>query len=250
MIRLMSQLPYVVIYTDGACSGNPGPGGWGSVVVREDLEVYELGGGENPTTNNRMEVSAALHALRSVAAVELPVHLYTDSTYLIRGITQWIWGWRRNGWKTAEGKEVVNRDLWEELSRVVSARSTGCKVEWKWVRGHTGHDGNERCDAIAVGFSQRRPLSLFRGEMKNYSYNVLDFPDTEAGLPEMKPKQEKKAAYSYLSYVDGVAVRHRDWPSCERRTKGRSGARFKKALSAADEGDILRSWGASSVKDE
>jgi ribonuclease HI len=246
----MNQLPYIVIYTDGACSGNPGPGGWGSVVVREDLQVYELGGGENPTTNNRMEVGAALRALQSVANVELPVHLYTDSTYLIRGITQWIWGWRKKGWKTAEGKDVVNKDLWEELLRTVSARPAKCKVEWKWVRGHTGHDGNERCDQIAVAFSQRRGITLFRGAMKDYGFNVLDFPDTEAGLPEMKPKQEKKPAFSYLSYLDGVAVRHRDWPSCERRTKGRSGAKFKKAMSQSDEREILDSWGASSAKDE
>ena len=86
--------------------------------------------------------------------------------------------------------------------------------------------------------------------MKDYRFNVLDFPDTEAGLPEMKPKQEKKTAYSYLSYLDGVAIRHRDWPSCERRTKGRSGAKFKKAMSQADEKEILESWGASNAKDE
>ncbi len=124
----MLDLPYVVIYTDGACSGNPGPGGWGSVVVLPDLKVYELGGAENPSTNNRMEISAALRALESVAGVDQPVHVYTDSTYLIRGITQWIWGWRKKGWKTAEGKDVQNRDLWETLSRVVGARPTGAKI--------------------------------------------------------------------------------------------------------------------------
>lgn len=249
---MSSQLPYIVIYTDGACSGNPGPGGWGAVVVKPDLKVYELGGGENPTTNNRMEVSAALRALESVRDIDLPIHLYTDSTYLIRGITQWIWGWRRNGWKTAEGKEVQNKDLWEMLSRAVGARGAGAKIEWKWVRGHTGHDGNERCDEIAVAFSQRRNAALFSGALKDYGYNVLDFPDTDAGLPEMKPKEEKKPAFSYLSVLDGQAVRHRDWPSCERRTKGRSGAKFKKAMSGSDEAAILQSWGIdpSKVKDE
>jgi ribonuclease HI len=246
------KLPYVVIYTDGACSGNPGPGGWGAVVVTPSLDVYELGGAEIPTTNNRMEVSAALRALQSVAAHDVPVHVYTDSTYLIRGITQWIWGWRKKGWKTSEGGDVSNRELWEELLRTVSARPSGAKIEWKWVRGHTGHAGNERCDEIAVGFSQRRHVSLFRGKLKDYSLPVLDFPDTEAGLPEMKPKVEKKPAFSYLSTVEGVTVRHRDWPSCERRTKGRSGARFKKAQSAEDESAILSGWGVSpsSVKDE
>ncbi len=246
------HLPYVVIYTDGACSGNPGPGGWGSVVVLPDLKVYELGGAENPSTNNRMEISAALGALESVAGIDQPVHLYTDSTYLIRGITQWIWGWRKKGWKTAEGKEVQNRDLWETLSRVVAARPAGAKIEWKWVRGHTGHDGNERCDEIAVAFSHRRPLTLFRGALKDYALNLLDFPDTAAGLPEIKPKEEKKAAFSYLSLVDGQPMRHRDWPACESRTKGKSGAKFKKAMSAGDESTILETWGVppSKLKDE
>lgn len=247
-----SSLPYIVIYTDGACSGNPGPGGWGSVVVTPQLEVYELGGAENPSTNNRMEVSAALCALQSIAGIDLPVHIYTDSTYLIRGITQWIWGWRKKGWKTADGKDVSNKDLWEELSRVVSARKASAKIEWKWVRGHTGHVGNERCDEIAVGFSHRRHVSLFRGSLKDYALPVLDFPDTEAGLPEMRPKEEKKPAFSYLSVVDGVAVRHRDWSACERRTKGRSGAKFKKAMSSVDESSILEGWGLKpgAAKDE
>ena len=245
------DLPYTVIYTDGACSGNPGPGGWGTVVVTPDLKVYELGGAENPSTNNRMEIGAALRGLQSVAAIPEPVHLYTDSTYLIRGITLWIWGWRKNGWKTAEGKEVQNRTLWEELSRVVAARPVGGKIEWKWVRGHTGHAGNERCDEIAVAYSQNRHPNLFKGVLKDYSLPILDFPESD-GLPEMKPKQEKKVAFSYLSVVDGKPVRHRDWPSCERRTKGKSGAKFKKAMSQDDESSILKSWGldGSRLKDE
>lgn len=245
------KLPYIVIYTDGACSGNPGPGGWGSVVVTPDLEVYELGGAENPSTNNRMEISAALRALKSVSQIDAPVHIYTDSTYLIRGITQWIWGWRKKGWKTAEGKDVVNKDLWEDLSRTIAARSAGAKIEWKWVRGHTGHFGNERCDQIAVAYSKKTYVELFKGSLKDYAEPILDFPDSN-GLPEIKPKEEKKPAFSYLSVVDGQAVRHADWPSCERRTKGRSGAKFKKAMSSADEATILESWGLdkSRLKDD
>ena len=245
------KLPYIVIYTDGACSGNPGPGGWGSVIVTPELEVYELGGAEIPSTNNRMEISAALHALKSVSQIDAPVHIYTDSTYLIRGITQWIWGWRKKGWKTAEGKDVVNKDLWEDLSRTIAARSATAKIEWKWVRGHTGHFGNERCDQIAVAYSKKTYVQLFRGSLKDYAEPILDFPDSN-GLPEIKPKEEKKPAFSYLSVVDGLAVRHADWPSCERRTKGRSGAKFKKAMSSSDEATILESWGIdkSRLKDD
>jgi len=237
-------LPYIIIFSDGACSGNPGPGGWGSVVVTPDTQIIELGGGEAATTNNRMEISGALRALQRVADIEAPVHLYTDSTYLIRGITQWIWGWKRKDWKTAEGAEVQNRDLWETLLRVVSARKAGSKIDWKYVRGHMGNPGNERCDEIAVAFSQRRTPSLYQGDLKNYSVNILDLPEPEA-LPEMRPKTEKQAAFSYLSIVDGQPYRHKDWASCERRVKGKSGARFKKAMSAANEAEILSSWGVN-----
>jgi ribonuclease HI len=246
-----NELPYIAIYTDGACSGNPGPGGWGSIIITPDLEVIEMGGPENPTTNNKMEMSAALRALQAIDGSDWPVHLYTDSTYLIRGITQWIWGWKKNGWKTSAGAEVSNKNLWEELSRVVSGRPKDAKIEWKWVRGHIGHAGNERCDEIAVAFSQGRTPSLYRGPLSGYALPVLDFPDS-SGLPEMKPKAEKKAAFSYLSYVDGQAVRHRDWASCERRTKGKSGAKFKKAMSSDEEISVMKSWGLdpSRLKDE
>lgn len=235
-------LDFTAIYTDGACSGNPGPGGWGTVVLNRMAEVRELGGGEKPTTNNRMEVRAALEGLRFVAREEGPVHIYTDSTYLIRGITQWVWGWKRKGWKTAEGKEVLNRDLWEDLIRVVAARGSEGKIEWIYVRGHTGNPGNERCDRIAVGFSQGTNPGLFRGPVKDYKIDILSFPESE-GLPEMRPKEEKKAAYSYVSVLNGVVMRHRDWPSCEKRVKGQSGAKFKKSQSAQDEAEILGNWG-------
>lgn len=231
-----------VIFTDGACSGNPGPGGWGAVIVNEKGEVAELGGPENPTTNNRMEVKAALEALRRVADDPAPVRLFTDSTYLIRGITQWIWGWKRKGWMTAEGGEVLNRDLWEQLLRVVSARPADGKIEWNYVRGHIGNPGNERCDRIAVAFSKGERPGLYRGSLLKYSIDIMDLPET-GPLPEMRPKQEKTPAFSYLSHVDGVTRRHRDWASCEKRVKGRSGAKFKKAQSAADEGEILKGWG-------
>lgn len=242
-------LPYIVIYTDGACSGNPGPGGWGSIVLRKSGEVRELGGPEAPTTNNRMEVTAALEALKSVQDLEGPVHLYTDSTYLIRGITQWVWGWRQRGWKTAEGADVQNRDLWERLMAVTSRRKKG-EIEWRYVRGHQGQEGNERCDRIAVAFSQGQQPALFRGDVNAYRVDILTFPEPEA-LPEMKPKVEKVKAFSYLSQLDGVTIRHSDWASCERRVKGRP-AKFKKATSATEEKSILEAWGVSptAVKDD
>jgi len=231
----------IIIFSDGACSGNPGPGGWASVIVLPSDEVVELAGGDPGTTNNRMEMSATVEALRFVENISGPVHFYTDSTYVIRGITQWIWGWRKKGWKTADGKEVSNRDLWEELAGLVQARGKG-SIEWKYSRGHIGIHGNERCDEIAVAYSKRVPISLYRGPLKSYSVNIMELP-TDTALPESRPPTEKKEAFSYLSNIGGIIYRHRDWPSCQRRVSGKSGAQFKKSKSAADEGEILRGWG-------
>lgn len=235
---------YILIFSDGACSGNPGPGGWGSVILSREDEVIELGGGERSTTNNRMEMTAALEALKYLANQPGPIHFYTDSTYLIRGVTQWIWGWKKRGWKTAEGNDVSNRDLWEELARVVQARGLQSKIEWKYSRGHVGTPGNERCDRIAVAFSKNDYVSLYNGPLRTYSINILEVP-ADTTLPEMRQPGEKKAAFSYLSNLGGIVYRHKDWPSCQKRVSGQSGAKFKKALSGADEIEILKSWGLS-----
>jgi ribonuclease HI len=167
--------------------------------------------------------------------------MYTDSTYVIRGITQWIWAWRSRGWKTAEGKEVSNRDLWELLSREI-LRLKPTPVEWKYVRGHTGVPGNERCDEIAVAFATGKHVNLYRGSLLQYSVAIHDLPEDQ-GLPEMRPKEKKVAAHSYLSYQGGVVMRHATWPECERRVKGQSAAKFKKAMSEKDEAEILKGWG-------
>nr|BFD60656.1 ribonuclease HI [Bdellovibrio sp. CKG001]BFD68261.1 ribonuclease HI [Bdellovibrio sp. HAGR004] len=234
---------YILIYSDGACSGNPGPGGWGSVLLFPDNQVLELGAGESSTTNNRMEMTAALEALRAVAHLKMPIHFYTDSTYLIRGITQWIFGWRRKNWQTAEGGEVSNRDLWEDISQVVAARGAQGKIEWLYSRGHMGTPGNERCDRIAVAFSKKEYIQLYRGDLEHYGIDLLNVP-TNTALPEMKGNGEKKKeAFSYLSNLGGLVYRHRTWPSCQKRVSGQSGAKFKKAMSAAEEIEILKSWG-------
>jgi ribonuclease HI len=133
----------VVIYTDGACSGNPGPGGWGAILQYGDTEK-ELFGGDPATTNNRMELMAAIQALEALKR-PTAVTLYTDSKYVHDGITKWINGWQRNGWKTSAKQPVKNGDLWQ---RLVKARD-GHDVTWKWVKGHAGDPGNERADELA-----------------------------------------------------------------------------------------------------
>jgi ribonuclease HI len=133
----------VVIHTDGACSGNPGPGGWAAILEHDGREK-ELFGGAPDTTNNRMELTAAIEALKALKG-SLVVELHTDSEYLRNGITKWIHGWKRNGWKTSDRKPVKNADLWQALERLAENHD----VEWRWVRGHSGHDLNERADALA-----------------------------------------------------------------------------------------------------
>jgi ribonuclease HI len=133
----------VQLYTDGACSGNPGPGGWGCILRFKGTEK-ELCGGEPDTTNNRMEMKAVMAGL---AALKRPctVAVYTDSQYVQKGISEWIWGWKKRGWKTADNKPVKNADLWQELDALVKNH----KVTWHWVKGHAGHPENERADELA-----------------------------------------------------------------------------------------------------
>lgn len=145
----------VEIFTDGACKGNPGPGGWGA-ILRMGLHEKELSGGEGQTTNNRMELMGAIMALRALTQ-PCAVTLHTDSKYVIDGITAWVFGWQKNGWKNAAKKPVANADLWQDL--LAAARPH--RIEWVWVKGHDGHAENERADklasdaAVAAGLARR-----------------------------------------------------------------------------------------------
>ena len=135
--------PQVVIYSDGACSGNPGPGGWGAVMISGE-HVRDICGGEPATTNNRMELMAAIQALEALKK-PCKVELHTDSTYVMKGISEWIHGWKKRGWMTADKKPVKNADLWQRLD---AARARH-EVRWRWVKGHAGHELNERADQLA-----------------------------------------------------------------------------------------------------
>ncbi len=139
----MTVRPHVLIYTDGACSGNPGPGGWGAILRFGELEK-ELNGGERNTTNNRMELMAAISALEALKKPAV-VDLTTDSQYVRQGITSWIHCWKRNGWRTADRKPVKNVDLWQRLDAALGQH----EVRWHWVKGHAGHAENERADQLA-----------------------------------------------------------------------------------------------------
>ena len=237
--------PDIVVFTDGAAKRNPGPGGWGVVIVTPDGHVTELGGGAALTTNNKMELTGAIRALTRLADTPGQLAIYTDSTYVIQGIEQWVHNWRRRGWKTAAGGDVLNRELWEELSDLTAARPRR-SIAWHYVRGHVGIPGNERVDAIADAFAVHGEVALYDGPLLGYGIAILDIPDdTKVPARSKTPSGAAKAkgpAFSYLSVVDGKPMRHATWADCERRVKGRAGARFKKAMTEADQAAILRSW--------
>lgn len=152
-----------IVYTDGSSRGNPGPGGWG-VIILNDEQVQELGGRETHTTNNRMELTAAIKALEVVTGKDIEIH--TDSEYVMKGMTEWIHNWKRKNWKTANRKPVLNQDLWQKLLVLTHAKN----VEWKHVAGHSGHSLNDRCDEIATAFADNLDPGLYHGPRAAYQY--------------------------------------------------------------------------------
>ncbi|MEM9978308.1 MAG: ribonuclease HI [Cyanobacteria bacterium P01_D01_bin.2] len=194
----MTDLPRIkAVYTDGACSGNPGPGGWGTVIYFADGQVHELGGYAPETTNNRMEMQAAIAALEFLQQhnYDTPIELNTDSKYLIQGITQWMRGWKRKGWKTSAGKAVLNKDLWLTLDQLTQNLRTdqSVDIDWKYVKGHAGNVGNERCDDIARSFSQRRAISLKQsvGGPNQAVSKAAKTQPTPSATPKQPPQQKE-----------------------------------------------------------
>ncbi|MDO8594058.1 MAG: ribonuclease H [bacterium] len=248
----MSFESTITIFTDGSSRGNPGPGGFGVVIVHNDnkskvesgkLKVTEIGGREERTTNNRMELQAAISALTFLSTFNFPlstITVYTDSNYLINGITKWVHGWRKSGWLTKEKKEVLNRDLWEELFEQVQGKN----ITWKYVGGHVGIAGNVRCDEIATAFADNLPLKLYADILENYSIeDILDIKEdlVLAGEKKSGRVHSNAKAYSYVSVIGGVVQTHKTWAECEARVRGKP-AKFKKALSADGERALIAEW--------
>ncbi len=196
------------IYTDGACSGNPGPGGWGTRVEFANGQVHELGGRDTATTNNRMEMQAAIAALEFLNETDVDsgsVILHTDSEYLKNGITKWIKGWKRKGWKTSAGKPVLNKDLWQQLDQLTQSLSEeNLAVDWRYVRGHAGNPGNERCDEIARAFSHSSPINL-----SQYQASTSPAQKT-AQKKENKLLQKESLAAESKSKITGTEEDHRN----------------------------------------
>ena len=247
----------VIIFADGSSLGNPGPGGWGVVVVYNDnlkfkiqnLKVTELGGGEKHTTNNRMELTAAIRALEFISTLKAKrstLVFFTDSSYVINGITKWVSGWKKKNWIGTNKKEVLNKDLWMKLAKLAAFFN----IEWRHVRGHVGITGNERADFLATMNAKEQKWKkekFFDGPLSKYPFDILSVEvDEKKSSAREKTKSKKRnvgVAFSYLSLVGGKLMRHKTWPECEKRVKGVSGAKFKKAVSPQDELNIMESWG-------
>lgn len=227
-----------IAFTDGASRGNPGPGGFG-VIVSNGTDVIELGGREDMTTNNRMEMKAAIEAIVYAKKNKFSnIKIYTDSSYLVNGATKWISVWKAHEWQTKTKKSIMNEDLWKELSKFLNISIL--KVEWKRISGHVGIPANERADKIATSFADKKPVKLFSGIIKNYA---IDLSDTRV-LKEKVQKNysSKQKPHSYVSLVNGKVKIHKTWLECEKRVKGVSGAKFKKALSPYEECEIIESF--------
>lgn len=225
------------IYTDGACSGNPGPGGWAAVLIGT-TKTIEIGGREDMTTNNRMELKAAIEGLKMSHGHTCTV--FTDSEYVQKGITCWISGWKSKGWRKSDGKPVVNQDLWVELDTLNTE-----KVSWEWVRGHDGNEYNERCDVIATSFSKNFSVTL-NGVHQSTGKTTIPTQSTVCTEPFEEvteiPQQGRSHDYPcYISLVHGVLEYHTDWASCHAATNGKSSL-LKKVKNQAEEETLLASW--------
>ena len=219
----------IKIYTDGSSRGNPGPGGWGAIMVNEDT-VTELGGRELETTNNRMELTAVISAIEN-SKNETDIEIFTDSAYVLNGATRWVKGWVKNNWKTSTKDDVLNKDLWEKMIELTTHRN----ISWNLVKGHAGHGGNERCDVIATSFADNSSIVLYSGSAQRYG---VDLNSVQTNTSSAKSKSKSKA-YSYVSMVDGVIQTHKTWDECKDRVNGKSGARYKKSTSPQNEEEII-----------
>ncbi len=240
----------IIVFTDGSSRGNPGPGGWGAVVLEQKGatgEVCELGGGENNTTNNRMEISAAIGALAFIESKKIvgEIEVHTDSMYLLNGVTGWMYGWEKNGWKTKTGDPVLNQDLWQEIGGLVFRLKQKCQIEWTKVSGHSGLLGNERVDEIATNFADHIQMDLFFGKLADYKKliggSLFDKDENASNEKKVKKERNSKPAYSYVSMINGMIAIHKTWAECEARVKGKN-AKFKKVFSKDEEVSLIEEW--------
>lgn len=225
----------VEIYCDGSSIGNPGPGGWGA-VIRDRARAKEVGGYDAHTTNNRMELTAAIQSLH-ILTTKAKVTIHTDSQYVINGVTKWVFGWEKNNWQTKEKKDVLNKELWQALVQETRRHT----VEWKHVKGHSGIHLNERADMIANGFARKENVELFYGSLAAYEKLLEGMPKARVVSKSKSATKKTGPAYSYVSSVEGIVETHHSWTECEKRVKGKP-AKYKKVFSLEEERSLMKEW--------
>jgi ribonuclease HI len=230
-------MKHIYVFTDGAAKGNPGPGGFG-IVILKGTHVTERGGGKSHTTNNEMELTAVVEALSYIGVTKHTIHIYSDSKYVVEGAQHWIYGWVKNGWKTKSGGDVLNQILWQKFFDL-QKNST---IEWHKIPGHSGIIGNERADTIASCFGNKTPISLFDGRRSIYPYDIenTSFDSVKVQKRSDARTRSSQKAHSYVSMLDGIVMVHETWSECEKRVKGKKNVRFKKACTAEEEKNIIR----------
>ena len=229
-----------LLVSDGACSQNPGPGGWGLIVATPSGQVFEWGGAEAGTTNNRMELFGVYRGMQEVYKLSTSssdptdrmikkIHVISDSKYVLDGASRYSIQWMNNGWKTASGGEVKNQDLWEKVVKGQEVlRGLGFQFQYELVKGHSGSEANERVDQIAGKFCRGEKIELYQGSLDQYPISL----DTSSVFTAM-----------YLSFVDGKLLRHKTWDECKKATEGKKGARYKKVKNPLEERETLKAWG-------
>lgn len=247
-----------IIFTDGASRGNPGPGGYGAIILDEkNGRVAEIGGDEKHTTNNRMELSAAIEALLFLPNFidqkdegDMSTVIHTDSAYVINGITKWVKLWEKNNWMTGQHEGVLNQDMWQALLELSRDRGMKGGIEWKKVSGHAGVLGNERVDEIATAFADQKSILLFSGTLEDYEKILgASLSDISAKTAHKKKSSKKNtgAGYSYISLVGGKVHVDKTWADCEKRVKGTKGAKYKKAMNKEEENDLIALYSLESL---
>lgn len=262
----------VTIYTDGSSRGNPGRGGFAAICIYPDAKgiyhVNELGGHEAETTNNRMELSGLIVALDNLQGFYgknsgIIFSFFIDSSYVLKGANTWLRSWKIKNWMTSAKEEVKNSDLWRKVDILLKIHlDNGVTFRWNLIKGHAEIPGNERCDEIATSFADNEKVALYKGHLSEYHIpNILETwggssasaadsvdgfasknKNSSSGLRSSlnsKKSKSSKPAYSYVSYVDGQMHSDKTWADCEKRVKGKSGAKFKKAFSKEDESEIM-----------
>ncbi len=243
----------VTIYTDGSSRGNPGPGGYAAICIYPDAKgqylVDELGGREAQTTNNRMELQGLIVALENIQdfyakGAQITFSFFIDSSYVLKGAKEWLSGWKSKNWITSTKEEVKNSDLWKKLDALLEIhKANGIKFKWNLVKGHSEIAGNERCDVIATEFADNAKPKLYKGPLSGYfEPRILETnlaSGDSKGKTKKKSSKSTKPTYSYVSLVNGQISTDKTWVECEKRVKGKSGAKFKKSFSASDEQDVI-----------